>query len=133
MGLKKEADEILTTVGTLPAGNIATSNQVDLTKASHFTITVRADIDGSADAGLTCYLRSSPDGTLWDTVDVGWDETGNFDIPSSFSAAHAGSAIQKTVPLEEVFKYIRFHVENNATVAANNVSATAIKQIVDPY
>lgn len=133
MGLSKPADEILN-VGTLGANNTATTDQVDLTKAGHFTVTVRTDFDAAANTGLTCYLRSSPDGTLWDTQDVGWHKTGNFDIPSTFSQTiHSGSTVQRSVPLEEVFKYMRFHIENNATVAANNISVTAVKQVVDPY
>lgn len=133
MGLSKPANEILTE-GTLGANETATSSQVDLSDASHFTITVRGDLDPEADGGLTCYLRSSPDGTLWDTQDIGWNEDGNFDIPKTFSAAdHAGSVIQKSVPIEEVFKYVQARVENNATIAANNVSVTSTKQLVDPY
>lgn len=133
MGLSKPADEILTE-GTLGANETATTSQVDLSDSSHFTITIRADLGAGTNAGLACYLRSSPDGSLWDTQNVGWNESGNFDFPSDFnSTIHAGQTLQKTVPINEVFKYIRVHVENDGTVAANNVSVTAAKQEVAPY
>ncbi len=133
MGLEKPSEEKLTQ-DVLSPGEIATSEQINLTKASHFTITVKGDLDSEADKGLTCYLRSSYDGEHWDTVDIGWDESGNFDIPKEFDPAeHAGTVVQKTVPIDEVFKYVRAHIENNATIAANNLSVVSTKQKVDPY
>lgn len=133
MGLSKEAEELLTE-GTLGADEEAISSAVDLSKASHCTLTVEVEFDPNADAGLTAHVRSSYDNSNWDTQDIGDNEQGYWGIPDNFSSGdHAGSLIQSTVPVEEVFKYLRVHVENNGTIAANNVAVTSVKQDVDAY
>jgi len=139
MALTKEVTEVLN-VTTLSSGSttaIGSCSQMDLSKGSHFGLTVEADFGVSASVGVTVHLRSSPGSvtTTYDSQDIGAAEDGNFDLPDTFnSGTHAGTTLQKSVPVEADLKYYKVVVENNdSSIDVTNLTVDEIKQEVEPY
>jgi len=139
MALTKPVSEALnmTSLASGSTSAIGSCSQMDMSQASHFGLTARAQFDSSAVAGITVHLRSSPGSvtTTYDTQDIGAAEGSSFSLPSSFVAgSHAGTTLQKSVLIEADLKYYKVVVENNdSTHAVSNVTVDEIKQKVAPY
>ena len=119
---KKDVSLILTDAW-LPAGSTTALSDcllLNLSNALHLSLTIRATYHSSSTAGITVYLYSSTDGSIWDT-----DELTSFE--PSFTA---GTTVQKTVLVDPDVKYLKVKVTNKQAdqgVADVTVKATVTK------
>lgn len=101
---------------------------VELSIDVTLSLTVKVSFDGAATDPVRIHVRSSYDDNNYDTVDIGANQQGHWDVPVS-----AGNTVQSTANEWTDPKYIKVIIENldsnpvDVTVIATTqeVSATA--------
>ena len=107
MPVKKEIKPVLS-LSELASGafsRLEDSEIIDLSRVEFLALTIRVTHNSAATKSVRVHLKSSPDGSIWDTDDYAY-----FD-------AHlmAGQESQKTVPITADAFYLRVQVENQDT------------------
>ena len=120
MALTKDQQTILptTTVSGNSSTDLADCSPVDLSIDPTLALTVQVAFDGSATEDVRIHIRSSHDDTSYDTVDIGANQQGYWDVP-----VNAGNTVQSTTNEWTDPKYIKVIVEN---LDANPVDVTVI-------
>lgn len=115
--------ETLLDESTLSAGSSATGSSFDTDR--FYKICVQAQVTGnsSATADLRVHIRGSNDNSNWDTVDIGTDNSGYFDVPVSDDG---GNEVISSAAVNAGYPYLRPVVENlDSTYSATGVKVTA--------
>jgi hypothetical protein len=107
MPVKKEIKPVLS-LSELASGafsRLEDSEIIDLSKADSLALTIRVTHNSAATNPVRVHLKSSPDGSVWDTDDYAY-----FD-------AHlkAGQESQKTMSINADAFYLRVQLENQDT------------------
>lgn len=128
MALVKDHETILpsTTVSGNSSTALADCSPVDLSIDPTLALTVQVTYDASATEPVRIHLRSSHDNTNYDTVDIGQNQEGYWDVP-----VNAGNTVQSTVNEWTDPKYIKVIAENLDSNSAD-VTVIATTQEVSP-
>jgi len=126
--INKSVEEILTeatlaggaTVPTTPGG--AECDPIDLSHVGQFALTLAGVFDANATGSLSAHVRTSPDGTNWDTVDYT-----SFTLPCV-----AGGTEQVTVPIWCDPLYAMAMIVNEGTRPATIIRLTRTYQEAEP-
>jgi len=130
LALSKETEDILTktTLGPSTTTTLSDCTRINLETAAQFAVEVSASFDNSSMSALRVHLRSSADGSNYDSVDIGPNENGYFDLD-----AGTGKPERKTAPVWPDFRYLKVLAENRDTSATvHSLTVTKIVQTVEP-
>ena len=101
-----------------------TSSGISLADVKVLAITVAATYDGSGTDGITVYIYSSYDGSIWDTDEL-----------TSFEPSYTqGASVRKTAFIDSDASYIRIKVTNKDaaySVTAVTVTVTETKETIE--
>lgn len=98
---------------------------VELSIGTTLAFTVVVNFDASATEDVRVHVRSSYDGSNYDTVDIGQSQQGYWDVP-----VNAGSEVQSTANVWTDPKYLKVIVENLDSNATGQVQVYATTQEV---
>lgn len=105
---------------SLPAGastKLSECPPISLTGASRVSLVAEGKYAGAAKAGMRVHIRSSIDGTVYDTTDVAAFENG----------FHPGEVCRKTVELKAPLRFIKAIAENlDGTQSISEIKITAV-------
>jgi len=126
--ITKSVEEILTeaslaggaTIPTTPGG--AECDPINLGQVGQFALTLAGVFDANATGSLSAHIRTSPDGTNWDTVDYT-----SFTLP-----ANPGTVGQMTEPIWCDPYYAMVMVVNGGTRAVTSLAVTRTYQAMEP-
>jgi len=112
-------------IGGNSSSALSDCSAVELSIDTTLALTAVVNFDSSATEDVRVHVRSSYDGSNYDTVDIGASQQGYWDVP-----VNAGSEVQSTTNEWTDPKYLKVIVENLDSNATGQVQVYATTQEV---